>query len=509
MSRAIGIDLGTTYSAMAVVGDDGAPRIIDNAEGEATTPSVVLFQDIDGKDSPMVGSMAKHMAASQPMDVVQFVKRHMGDPNWRFDSANYTYTPEEVSALILKRLKQDAEQALGGSIDDAVITVPAYFDDARRTSTKQAGQIAGFNVLRVLNEPTAAAISYGLDHDRDGVILVYDLGGGTFDVTALRVNGNDYEVLATDGNRNLGGFDFDNALMQIVADDVAAQGGEGLLADPVAAADLREKAEMAKRALSNVPQTSVYVTFQGNNYRVRVTRQAFEDATQSLINQTRDTVLDVMDDAGLEWGDVDHLLLVGGSSRMPMVREMMQELSGKRPETDVNPDEAVALGAAVQATLESQGDGAPTMTIGGGSPITIQDVTSQGLGTISVDNDTRQDINVVLIPRNTQIPCMKSEVFYTMHDNQQHIRVDVTQGDSNNPDFVAIIGATELQLPPHPEGSPVEIIYRYDIDQIVQVEVIDLTTHQSLGEFEIDRESNLDQGEVHEASAHVAGLTIE
>lgn len=293
MSRAIGIDLGTTYSAMAVVGDDGAPRVIDNAEGEATTPSVVLFQDIDGKDSPMVGSMAKHMAASQPMDVVQFVKRHMGDPNWRFDSANYTYTPEEVSALILKRLKQDAEQALGGSIDDAVITVPAYFDDARRTSTKQAGQIAGFNVLRVLNEPTAAAISYGLDHDRDGVILVYDLGGGTFDVTALRVNGNDYEVLATDGNRNLGGFDFDNALMQIVADDVAAQGGEGLLADPVAAADLREKAEMAKRALSNVPQTSVYVTFQGNNYRVRVTRQAFEDATQSLINQTRDTVLDV------------------------------------------------------------------------------------------------------------------------------------------------------------------------------------------------------------------------
>lgn len=510
MSRAIGIDLGTTYSAMAIVGDDGAPKIIDNAEGEATTPSVVLFQDINGEDSPMIGSMAKHMAVSQPMDVVQFVKRHMGDPNWRFDSANYTYTPEEVSALILKRLKQDAEQALGEPIDDAVITVPAYFDDARRMSTRQAGQIAGFNVLRVLNEPTAAAISYGLNSDQDGVILVYDLGGGTFDVTALRVKGNDYEVLATDGNRNLGGFDFDNALMQIIADDIASQGGEGLLNDPVATADLREKAEMAKRALSNVPQTSVYVSFRGNNYRVQVTREGFEEATRSLINQTRDTVLDVMDDAGLDWGAIDHLLLVGGSTRMPMVRNMMQELSGKRPETNVNPDEAVALGAAVQAALESQDSQTPMLTIGGSAaPINIQDVTSQGLGTIFVDADTQQFANAVLIPRNTQIPCTESDVFYTVCDNQESVRVRVTQGDSSNPDFVVVVGSGELRLPPHPEGSPLKVIYRYDIDQIVQVEVIDLTANQSLGEFEIDRDANLNQQEVDEASARVAGLVIE
>lgn len=412
MSHAIGIDLGTTYLAMAIMGDDGYPKIIDNAEGDATTPSVVLFQDVNGEDSPMVGTMAKHLAISSPDDVVQFVKRHMGDPNWRFDSMNHTYTPEEVSSIILKRLKQDAEEVLGETVTDAVITVPAYFDDARRTATKQAGEIAGFNVLRVLNEPTAAAISYGLNAETDGVVLVYDLGGGTFDVTLLRVNGGNYEVLATDGNRNLGGFDFDNALMNIVADDIAAQGGKGLLDDRVAVADLREKAEMAKRALSNVPQTSVYITFQGKNYRVQVTRDAFEQATESLVNQTRDTVLDVLDDAELEWKDVDRLLLVGGSTRMPMVRQMMKELSGKNPEGNVNPDEAVALGAAVQAALASHDDQSPMLTIGGSTtPITIQDVTSQGLGTLANDVNTGEEMNVIIIPRNTKIPCENSDEF--------------------------------------------------------------------------------------------------
>lgn len=226
MGHVVGIDLGTTYSAVATLGADGVPQILPNAEGESTTPSVVFFQDIDGADEPMVGSMAKHMAGTSPDDVVQFVKRHMGDPNWRFESSSgNSYKAEEVSAIILKKLKQDAELALGEPVTDAVITVPAYFDDARRVATKQAGAIAGLNVMRVLNEPTAAAISYGLDTGKNGTVLVYDLGGGTFDVTILRINDQHFEVVGTDGDRNLGGFDFDNELMKFIADDIVKQGG--------------------------------------------------------------------------------------------------------------------------------------------------------------------------------------------------------------------------------------------------------------------------------------------
>ena len=295
--------------------------VLQNSEGENTTPSVVFFSTSDGKDEPVVGTMAKHMAATSPDDVVQFVKRHMGDPNWRFDSSSgQSYTAEEVSAIILKRLKQDAELALGEPVTDAVITVPAYFDDARRTATKQAGKMAGFNVMRVLNEPTAAAISYGLDDEKYGTILVYDLGGGTFDVTALRVKDLNFEVLGTDGDRNLGGFDFDNALMKLIADDVAKQGGEGLLNDYEATADLREKAEMAKRSLSNVAKTNVFITFQGKNYKVSVSRKDFEKATGSLLNRTRELVEDVLDETNLTWDGIDYVLLIGGSTRMPMVR---------------------------------------------------------------------------------------------------------------------------------------------------------------------------------------------
>ena len=528
MGRAVGIDLGTTYSAVAVLDAAGGATILQNSEGDNTTPSVVFFSENDGKDEPVVGTMAKHMAATSPDDVVQFVKRHMGDPNWRFDSTSgQSYTAEEISAIILKRLKQDAELALGEPVTDAVITVPAYFDDARRTATKQAGKMAGFNVMRVLNEPTAAAISYGLDAEKDGTVLVYDLGGGTFDVTVLRIKDLNFEVLGTDGDRNLGGYDFDNELMKLIAADVASQGGEGLLDNYEATADLREKAEMAKRALSNVAKTNVFVTFNGKNYKVSVSRQDFEKATESLLNRTRDLVEDVLDETNLTWNDINYVLLIGGSTRMPMVREMVEKISGKTPETNVNPDEAVALGASIQAALEvANGAGsAGAASVDGssdagstdagavvpaiGKDIVIQDVTSQALGTLTYNPSTDKMENSVVIPRNSKIPGSYSEEFYTVQDNQTEIRVRVTQGDDPDPQFVVILGESLLRIPPHPADSPLRVTYHYDIDQTVQIEVTDLTTGQSLGSFEIDRAANLNDEQVAAATDKISRMTVE
>lgn len=486
----------------------------------------MFFSESDGKDEPVVGTMAKHMAATSPDDVVQFVKRHMGDPNWRFDSTSgQSYTAEEVSAIILKRLKQDAELALGEPVTDAVITVPAYFDDARRTATKQAGQMAGFNVMRVLNEPTAAAISYGLDANKNGTVLVYDLGGGTFDVTVLRIENLNFEVLGTDGDRNLGGYDFDNELMKLIAEDISSQGGEGLLSDYEATADLREKAEMAKRALSNVAKTNVFITFQGKNYKVSVSRKDFEKATSSLLNRTRDLVEDVLDETNLTWSDIDYVLLVGGSTRMPMVREMVEKLSGKTPETDVNPDEAVALGASIQAALEvangggsldgndlsenTPADGTSPALPAVGKDIVIQDVTSQALGTIANNPSTGQPENTVVIPRNSKIPGSYSEEFSTVVDNQTEIRVRVTQGDDPDPNFVVVLGESTLRIPPHPADSPIRVTYHYDIDQTVQIEVTDLTSGQSLGTFEIDRAANMNDEQVAASTDKISRMTVE
>lgn len=476
----------------------------------------MFFSESDGKDEPVVGTMAKHMAATSPDDVVQFVKRFMGDPNWRFDSTSgQEYTAEEISAIILKRLKQDAEMALGEPVTDAVITVPAYFDDARRTATKQAGKMAGLNVMRVLNEPTAAAISYGLDSEQEGTVLVYDLGGGTFDVTVLRIENNRFEVLGTDGDRNLGGFDFDNALMNFVAEKV----DKNLLDDVAATADLREKAEQAKRALSNVAKTSIFVTYQGSNHKVAVSRKDFEKMTESLLNRTRDLVEDVMEEANLTWSDIDHLLLIGGSTRMPMVREMMEKMSGKAPETNVNPDEAVALGAAVQAALEVA-NGAGSIDINGeevsttlpptGTDIVIQDVTSQALGMLTVDDEhPGKMINSVLIPRNAKIPDSYSGEFSTIVDNQTELRVQVTQGDDPDPEFVTMLGESTLKIPPYPKGAPIRVTYHYDIDQTVQIEVTDLTSGQFLGSFEIDRAANLNDEEVAAATDKIGRLNVE
>lgn len=510
MSRAVGIDLGTTYSAVAILRDTGEPEVLANRDGENITPSVVLFQAFDGRDEPLVGTMAKHSAASAPEDVVQFVKRNMGDSAWRFNSTSgAAYSAEEVSAIILRRLKEDAELALGEPVTDAVITVPAYFDDARRTATRHAGKIAGLNVLRVLNEPTAAALSFGLDTSAEGTVLVYDLGGGTFDVTLMRISGGEFDVLGTDGDRNLGGFDFDNRLIEYIAAKVEEQGGPDLLDDNAQVVALREKAEMAKRSLTTVATTTVHVSADGRPFRVAVERSEFERITADLVNRTRDLTQHVLEEAGVSWGEVDHVLLVGGSTRMPMIRSLVEKLAGKAADRSVHPDEAVALGAAIQAAMEdSAATGADIALFEGSAPV-IADVTSQSLGVIQVDGDTGRDVNTIVIPRNSKIPAKLSTDGYTMVDNQTSINVQVTEGDDTNPDYVVEIGSKDLPIPPYPKGAPVRVTYAYDIDQTVFVELTDLTANKSLGTFTLDRLANLTDDQVNAAARKVSSLSVQ
>lgn len=518
MRTAIGIDLGTTYSAIAIM-QDGKPTILPNIEGQNITPSVVLFPSTDAGEEPLVGEMAKHSASTAPLDVVQFVKRQMGDPNWRFESANgQSYSAEEISAVILKKLKNDAETALGQPVTDVVITVPAYFDDARRTATRQAGQIAGMNVLRVLNEPTAAAMSYGLSQDKNGTVLVYDLGGGTFDVTIMDINDGDFDVLATDGNRNLGGFDFDNRIAEYVFEQIKAQGIErDVRTDDLLVAEIREKAEIAKKSLTTVAQTSIMLTVDGKHIRIKMTRDEFESRTEDLLNTTRELVEDAMENAGKSWSDIDHLLLIGGSTRMPMVKKMMTSLSGKNPELNVNPDEAVALGAAIQAyvsvnessAIEKEQDGGVPAVIGGELiTINVSDVTSQALGVILL-NDYDQEENFVVIPKNAKIPTKGEQHARTVVDQQTSILVRVTQGEDREVRYVTEIGSKEIPIPPYPKGSPFTVSYAYDIDQTVYVELFDDTKGVVVGKFEIDRLMNLDDEEVKNAMQRISKMDIQ
>lgn len=515
MGRAIGIDLGTTYSAAAILQVDGKPAILPNSEGQNITPSVVLFPDVaNGCDEPLVGDMAKHSAATSPLDVVQFVKRQMGDPNWRFESTNgSTFTAEEVSAIILKKLKNDAELVLGESVTDAVITVPAYFDDTRRVATKQAGRIAGLNVLRVLNEPTAAALSYGLNYENNGTVLVYDLGGGTFDVTIMEIKDGNFDVLATDGNRNLGGFDFDNRIANYVMEQLESQGTDSDLSlDDALVAEIREKSELAKKSLSTVTQANIILSVKGKQYRIKITREYFEEITKDLLNTTQELVEDALDAAGKKWADIDHLLLIGGSTRMPMVRNMVKSISGKQPELNVHPDEAVALGAAVQAYVCEQegfisGEKSLVPTTVNNMVLNISDVTSQALGVILL-NENDQEENFVVIPKNSKIPTKGQRHAITVVDNQSAIYVQVTQGDDSDVRYAVVIGGKEIPIAKYRRGAPFTVSYAYDIDQTVYVELFDDTAQQTVGKFEIDRSMNMSEESVINAMKRMNNMPI-
>ncbi|KFZ39513.1 Hsp70 family protein, partial [Thermoactinomyces sp. Gus2-1] len=384
MGRVVGIDLGTTYSAISVVNKYGKPEIMVNREGERITPSVVLF---DGSDV-VVGSIAKRSAVASPFNVVQFVKRQIGDKAWKFTTEqNEDFTPEEISAMILRRLKEDAETLLGEKVEDAVITVPAYFDDAQRKATQDAGRIAGLNVLRIINEPTAAALAYGLDKmHMEQNILVYDLGGGTFDVTIMHLSPSGLRVLSTGGAKNLGGFDWDNVVMNYLNEEFQKQGGIDLLEDPMLEQDLRDKAEIAKKTLSVRDRTNVFLSANGINASITLTREIFDELTAPLLNRTQKIMEFVLEDANIEWKDIDKVLLVGGSTRMKQVPAMIERVTGIKPSLDVNPDEVVALGAAIQGAILQIKEGNADLSLSQSFPVVeVQDVNSHSMGVVALD----------------------------------------------------------------------------------------------------------------------------
>jgi len=464
MAKALGIDLGTTNSCMAIL-EVGEPKVIANAEGGRVTPSVVAFSKTG---EVLVGEVAKRQAITNPDRTIKSVKREMGT-NWRIKIDDKDYTPQQISAFILQKLKRDAEAYLGEKITQAVITVPAYFEDSQRQATKDAGKIAGLEVLRIINEPTAAALAYGLDKEHDQTILVFDLGGGTFDVSILDIGDGVFEVRATAGDNHLGGDDWDQKIIDWMADDFKAKNGIDLKADKMAMQRLKEAAEKAKMELSTTLSTNInlpFITADADGPKhldMTLTRSEFQKLTADLLERCRKPMEQAMKDAGVTASDIDHVILVGGSTRMPAVQEMVREYTGKEPHKGVNPDEVVAVGAAIQAGV----------LMGEVKDILLLDVTPLSLGI-----ETLGGVFTKLIERNTTIPTRKSEIFTTAADGQTSVEIHVLQGEREMAAYNKTLGRFHLvDIPPAPRGVPqIEVAFDIDANGIVNVSAKDLGT---------------------------------
>jgi molecular chaperone DnaK len=473
-TRAVGIDLGTTFSAIAYVNKHGVPEILHNAEGDRITPSVVLF---DG-DEIIIGNYAKQAAVAYPEQVVEFVKRHMGEDDFNFSYRGELYSPEKLSSFILAKLKHDAEMRLGHRVDQAVVTVPAYFGDKQRRATMRAGEMAGLQVLKLLNEPTAAAFAYGLANaGKDMRCLVFDLGGGTFDVTIVEIAGKDINVIATTGDHQLGGKDWDDVLMEHVAAEFRKKHGLDPLVDLAATHDLRQKCVSAKLSLSRRPKVNLFYDFQGRILRMELTKEIFEDLAVGLMARTEALTLDVLDDASLSADAIDTVLLAGGSTRMPMVRALISKIFARQPATDINPDECVALGAALTAAIES------ARLAGEKPPVDIRthDVTSHSLGMVVFHEGKLH--NSKIIKRNSRIPCEHSRDDYvTTFDGQSAMDLWLVQGENLDPLECNVLGHFEFYgIQPRPAGTTrLSVTYRYNANGIVEVEAMDLNGGQTL-----------------------------
>ncbi|MGB3907084.1 MAG: molecular chaperone DnaK [Methanomethylovorans sp.] len=467
MAKILGIDLGTTNSCMAII-EGGEPTIIPNAEGGRTTPSVVGFSK---KGEKLVGQVAKRQMITNADNTVYSIKRNMGDAGYKVTLSGKDYTPQEISAMILRKMKEDAEAYLGETITQAVITVPAYFNDAQRQATKDAGAIAGLDVMRIINEPTAAALAYGLDKEaEDHKILIYDLGGGTFDVSILELGGGVFEVLSTSGNTRLGGDDFDQRIVDYLVEEFKKNEGIDLSKDRASLQRLRDAAEKAKIELSGITSTNVNLPFitadangQPKHIDIDLTRAQFEKMTADLLDKTMESVNQAMKDAKLTAKDIDRVLLVGGSTRMPAVAELIKKVTGKDPYKNINPDEAVAVGAAIQGGV-----------LGG----EVHDVLLLDVTPLTLGIETLGGVATPLIERNTTIPVRKSQIFSTAADSQASVEIHVLQGERGIASANKTLGRFILDgIPPAPRGIPqIEVTFDIDANGILHVKAKDLGT---------------------------------